>query len=85
MRCAECQASLWRAGEAVPPGVYVRIDTSPNVTVIVLPDEHLPASFDGHVALYRRSGCRCTRACQPVAETPKVEHALTLPEEVHPS
>lgn len=47
------QVSVWNAGEVVPVGTYVRIDDQSYRMVILDQDGPLPASFDGHVALYR--------------------------------
>ena len=47
------QVSVWNAGEVVPVGTYVRIDDQSYRIVTLDQDGPLPASFDGHVALYR--------------------------------
>jgi hypothetical protein len=64
MRCEECDAPLWRAGDDAPPGVYVRIDIPLEHRVILLSGERLPASFDGHIAIYRAAGCTCAHLCR---------------------
>ena len=49
----EHQARIWKAGEIVPAGTYMRIDQQ-SYRVITLDGEGpLPATFDGHVACYR--------------------------------
>ena len=49
----EFQVSLWKAGEVVPAGAYVRID-EPSYRVVILDCKGpLPATFDGHIAYYR--------------------------------
>jgi hypothetical protein len=49
----EYQAHVWKGGEEVPAGTYVRIDDL-SYRVITL-DRYgpLPATFDGHVGYYR--------------------------------
>jgi hypothetical protein len=53
MLCEGCQAPVWKAGEVAPAGVYVRIDDDSYRQLTLKQDGPLPASFDGHVALYR--------------------------------
>ncbi len=48
-----CQAPVWKAGEVVPAGTYVRIDDESYRKVTLQQTGPLPASFDGHVAYYR--------------------------------
>ena len=57
VRCEECQMPLWKAGEVVPAGTYVRVDDRSYRPVVLNQEGPLPATFDGHVALY------CTSAC----------------------
>ena len=45
-------SSLYRAGERPAPGLYRQVD-GPR-TVEIKEGDRLPASFDGHVACYRR-------------------------------
>ncbi len=59
LRCEECQMPLWKAGEIVPAGTYVRVDDRSYRTVILNQEGPLPATFDGHVALYCTSACVC--------------------------
>ncbi len=59
LRCEECQMPLWKAGEVVPAGTYVRVDDQSYRAVILNQEGPLPATFDGHVALYCTSGCAC--------------------------
>ena len=59
LQCEECQMPLWRAGEVVPAGTYVRMDDRSYRTVVLDQVGPLPATFDGHVALYCTSGCAC--------------------------
>ncbi len=44
---------LLRAGQRVPPGRYVRVDVPTARTLILEVEDYLPASCDGHIALYR--------------------------------
>jgi hypothetical protein len=59
LQCEECQMPLWKAGEVVPAGTYVRVDDRSYRTVILNQEGLLPATFDGHVALYCTSACAC--------------------------
>ena len=59
LRCEECQMPLWKAGEVVPAGTYVRVDDRSYRTVILDQEGPLPATFDGHVALFCTSACAC--------------------------
>lgn len=70
LRCEECQMPLWRAGEVVPAGTYVRVDDRSYRAVVLDLERPLPATFDGHVALYCTSACACRDRAQrkPVAD-----------------
>jgi len=46
--------SLYTAGQLVPPGRYLRVDAYPAIEIILDQPDVLPASFDGHVAVYQR-------------------------------
>lgn len=70
MRCEECDAPLWRAGEPAPPGNYIRIDSPVQEVIALNQGECLPASFDGHIAIYRPSGRACCRTCTPSSHLP---------------
>lgn len=59
LRCEECQTPLWRAGEIVPAGTYVRVDDQSYRAVMMDREGPLPATFDGHIALYCTSACAC--------------------------
>jgi|GEM_PF-2783903 hypothetical protein len=65
MHCDECGAPLWRAGEIVPAGTYVRIDDPLHRVVILDQSGPLPAMFDGHIALYRAAPATCACTCTP--------------------
>lgn len=52
MRCEECGMPLWQAGEVVPAGLYQRVDDEAHSVVTLEQAGPLPASLDGHVALY---------------------------------
>lgn len=60
--CEECGARMFQAGEVAPPGAYVRVDDESFRRVEVGAGERLPASYDGHIALYRLAASPC--ACQ---------------------
>ena len=59
LRCEECQMPLWKAGEVVPAGTYLRVDDRSYRAVTLDQEGPLPATFDGHVALYCASACTC--------------------------
>lgn len=59
MQCEECQMPLWKAGEVVPAGTYVRVDDHSYRAVTLKQEGSLPATFDGYIALYCTSACRC--------------------------
>lgn len=59
MRCDECQMPLWKAGEIVRAGTYARVDDKSYQTITLDQEGPLPATFDGHVALYCTAACRC--------------------------
>jgi hypothetical protein len=59
LRCEECQMPLWKAGQVVPAGTYVRVDDQSYRTVILNQEGPLPATFDGHIAFYCTSACTC--------------------------
>lgn len=68
LQCEECQMPLWKAGEVVPAGTYVRVDDRSYRPVILDQEGPLPATFDGHIALYCTSACACRdRADRPCA------------------
>ena len=72
MQCEECQMPLWKAGEVVPAGTYVRVDDRSYRAVTLEQDGSLPATFDGRVALYCTSACRCMQRAdhQPAFAAP---------------
>jgi hypothetical protein len=45
---------LYRAGRLAPPGRYLRVDSNPPIEVVLHDVDYLPASLDGHVALYQK-------------------------------
>ncbi len=59
MKCEECRRELWKAGETAPAGTYARVDDLSYRIVVLEQKGRLPATFDGHTALYVLSGCRC--------------------------
>lgn len=72
MRCEECGSALYDAGDAVPAGIYVRVDDGSFRQVILEQRGPLPPSFDGHVAQYRHAAapCACERCHAVVALAP---------------
>lgn len=63
---------LWQAGEVAPAGTYARIDDRSYRLVQQKLAGPLPASFDGHVALYRA----CVRVMLPArASVPAAERS----------
>lgn len=50
------EPEIYTAGQMAPPGRYVRRDVYPPVEVILDQPGILPASLDGHVAIYERAG-----------------------------
>ena len=48
----DSQLRLWKAGDIVPAGSYRRVDDTLHRLVVLQQEGPLPASFDGHVALY---------------------------------
>lgn len=59
MQCEECQIPVWKAGEVVPAGTYVRVDDRSYHAVMLEREGPLPATFDGHIAFYCTSACAC--------------------------
>jgi hypothetical protein len=55
MQYDEYLTPLWKAGEIVPAGTYVRVDDRSYKVVTLQQKGPLPATFDGHVALYYAS------------------------------
>ncbi len=68
MKCEECQQALWKAGEIVAAGAYARVDDRSYRVVILEQAGPLPASFDGHTALYCPSTCRCAVRARSLQE-----------------
>jgi hypothetical protein len=52
MNAEEYGVRLWQAGDSVPAGTYLRVDNNSFRVVVLKQDDRLPASYDGHVALY---------------------------------
>lgn len=61
-QCEECGTRLYRAGDRVPAGTYVRVDDWSFHPVSLSAAGPLPPSFDGHIAFYRVAGASC--ACE---------------------
>jgi hypothetical protein len=58
----EDHMEIWKAGEVVPAGVYVRIDDHSYRSVVLNQTDRLPASYDGRVAWYALSPVRGTES-----------------------
>ena len=67
-RCEECWMPLWKAGEIVPAGTYTRVDDQSYRAVMLEQEGPLPATFDGHVALYCTATCACRDHAQRAGE-----------------
>jgi hypothetical protein len=68
MRCEECQQKLWKAGDIVAAGAYARVDDRSYHVVILEQAGPLPATFDGHTALYCPSTCQCAAGARSLQE-----------------
>ena len=66
----EYQTEVYRAGEIVSPGVYMRIDDGSRRTVVLEQAGPLPPGFDGHVAIYLRSTPRLAARVEVAAREP---------------
>ena len=75
MQCEECHVPLWRAGEVVSAGVYVRVDDRSYRGITLEHEGPLPATFDGHIALYCISACQCREQ----AKQPQTSCAICVP------
>jgi hypothetical protein len=67
MDLEEYSEQVWRAGEMVTAGIYLRVDDDSFRVVILGQDERLPASYDGHVAHYCRAPAMCLINAQPAS------------------
>jgi hypothetical protein len=67
MNAEEYGTHVWRAGEIVLAGTYLRVDNASFRAVVLEWDGRLPASYDGHVALYCRAPLACSLKPQPGA------------------
>ena len=71
--------SVWRAGEVVPPGAYMRVDDELRRIVVLEETGPLPPGFDGRVAIY----CRAAPRLAPQAPVPQTEPATISPHTQH--
>lgn len=60
--CDECGTRLFQAGERVAAGDYLRVDDGSFQRLRLVSVGRLPASLDGHIALYRTAAAPC--ACE---------------------
>lgn len=61
-QCEECGTRLFRAGQRVVAGMYLRVDDGSFQRLQLISSGMLPASLDGHIALYRAAAAPC--ACE---------------------
>ena len=78
-----CEGDTYTAGQVAPAGHYVRIDSHPDVQVVLTEPGFLPASLDGHVAVYWRLDHR-PYAC-PTDEHEQSSGAASIPPKESPS
>ena len=88
--CDECGTRLYQAGERVHAGTYLRVDDESFQRVRVSTGGGLPASFDGHIALYRAAAapCVCERRQRERTSTPPADAArrrVPVPHATSPS
>lgn len=76
MNIEEHGAHVWQAGDIVPAGIYLRVDDASFRVVNLEQEDRLPASYDGHVALYRRASAICIvhPRSEPVLPATKSKH-----------
>ena len=55
MNVEELGVNVWRAGDSVQTGIYLRVDDDSFRVVVMEEEGRLPASYDGHVAHYCRA------------------------------
>ncbi|HEY7348442.1 MAG TPA: hypothetical protein VH599_09035 [Ktedonobacterales bacterium] len=55
MNVEEYGMYVWRAGDIAPAGTYLRVDNNSFRVVVLEQEGRLPASYDGHIALYCRA------------------------------
>jgi len=66
---AEHQDLVWKAGEVVLPGTYIRIDDDSYRKITLTHKGPLPATFDGHVALY----CMMSKIAAPHSNSTQIQ------------
>ena len=67
--------SLFRAGDCPPPGLYRQV-AGPRTVDIAENGDRLPASFDGHVAVYRRVESLWGQIAEPAQSVPAPAHSF---------
>jgi hypothetical protein len=70
--------SVFLAGQRVPPGCYVRTDPPDGRTVTLERTDVLPASLDGHVAVYMRIEQRTPSEGASPGGRPVVKHQVPI-------
>lgn len=78
MQCEGCQVPVWKAGEIVSAGTYVRIDDESYRKVTLQQAGPLPASFDGHIACYRAAPRLLGGQGQQASRSDKRNHDVLL-------
>lgn len=64
MNAEEHGIHVWRAGDIVPAGTYLRVDDHSYRVIVLEREGHLPASYDGHVASYCQAPLMCPTSVQ---------------------
>lgn len=59
MNAEEYGIHVWKAGDLVPAGSYLRVDDDSYRLVVLEQQGQLPASYDGHIAYYCRAPLVC--------------------------
>jgi hypothetical protein len=72
-RCKECGTALYPAGHWVPAGIYLRVDDGSFQRLQLVSGGLLPATLDGHVALYRAAAAPCTCQRRRARATPRAQ------------
>ncbi|MFI5274194.1 MAG: hypothetical protein ACHQ4H_14260 [Ktedonobacterales bacterium] len=81
MRCTECGDPLYRAGEVVPAGAYLRVDDGSFRRIELAQSGPLPATLDGHIGEYRSAATSC--GCARRAATHGNRHAMIAVTQAH--
>ncbi len=86
VHCEECGTQLYRAGDRVAAGSYLRVDDESFQRLQLLSSGVLPASFDGHIAVYRVAAAPCTcERCRSLATDAERSVALMKANSIPPA